>query len=163
MSGPQGMGVLSRPEILGAYDAAIMTLGPIFYAKPLATMPTYTAWESFTESVTNDIAIETSRGIIYYRTWVVESGNKWSTGYDALLGHANFDPFFEIIPSGTFGSYTSWESRATAYSTDLANISQKGPVYFRMWCAESGNRGTYEDHMNDSEIGAIFKIEDGIA
>lgn len=205
------------------YDLLLFDLSVAFLIKPIPNIPTFSAWESYDDAIAGDIAVESARGMPYFRSWFDESGNSilvydtlvahtpfavfyefrpvsatpfttytaWETHaqavsndiwvskgpayfrdwwnnsgnsvlvYDTLITTAPFPPIWEIFPpSSPFTTYTAWESRATAYANDI--WVSKGAAYFRDWQLNSGNAGTYEDHMDDTELGTIFKITDGI-
>ena len=152
-----------RPTVgLSDYDALILsTMNPVFYVRPGPSMPTYTAWESFVDATSGDIAQENIRGKFYFAAWVAESGNTVGT-YDATVSAYTAGVPFNLLPGSSMPTYSSWESRATAYSSNIALETVRGRIYFRAWFDDSGNDGTYEDIMNDTQIGTIFKVEDTI-
>lgn len=137
-------------------------MNPIFYLRPGAIAPAYTAWESFVTATSTDIVQENVRGRIYFRAWVAESGNTMGT-YDASVAAFTAVRMFQLLPTTSTPTYTAWESRATAYSTDIYLETVKGRIYFRGWFIDSGNAPTdYEDALNDSQMGTIYKVEDSI-
>lgn len=163
MTGPWGMGPLmpnSVTTLVGNYDDLIEEFGGIFFVKPLAIMPTYSAWETVSEAAANDIARESQRGGVYFDAWLAESGNDISDYDDLLVAFAPaLKVIFEVFPITSVPSYSAWESRDDAYDDNIAIESQRGRIYFRAWRNESGFLGDYEDIMDDSELGTIFKIE----
>jgi hypothetical protein len=93
----------------------------------------------------------------------VEVGNTPSTPINTLPPYDNlvlnvFGGLFYLKPVPK-EPYTAWETRDEMYDGDLSSTSEKGPIYFRAWFAESGNAPTdWDDAFDDYPYDGMFLI-----
>lgn len=158
LAGSGGTGVLegSRPGTgveggggVSAYDAAILTMGPMWYSTVSSTAPIL-FWPTLAEVRDGDLGDEIERGRLWFAAWWNESGNApvtyIATADDfgpALMWYSPVDEFDPIV----------WPTLIEVLDGDLAAV--KGTAWFAAWFADSGYApATYE--LDIAETGPMW-------
>jgi hypothetical protein len=158
LAGSGGTGVLegSRPGTgveggggVSAYDAAILTMGPMWYSTVSSTAPIL-FWPTLAEVRDGDLGDEIERGRLWFAAWWNESGNApvtyIATADDfgpALMWYSPVDEFDPIV----------WPTLIEVLDGDLAAV--EGVDWFAAWFTESGYApATYE--LDIAETGPMW-------